>query len=134
MHVKDVVTGKDMEDEVNWCKFGSMVWEEHGRGFFYSAFPAPEKLEVKRKHSAGRPLSLSCGAGLIHACKAPQRRCRRSTPSAPVSQPSSLSKLVGARVVLLAVMKLARHACCVPSVLRLERSRDSVLDERGPWR
>lgn len=48
IYVRDVETVKDMPDVVNWCKFGSMAWEEHGRGFFYSAFARQQKLEVRR--------------------------------------------------------------------------------------
>ncbi|CAN0450651.1 unnamed protein product, partial [Ectocarpus sp. 12 AP-2014] len=36
VHVKDVVTGKDLPDVVDWCKFGGITWEEGARGFFYS--------------------------------------------------------------------------------------------------
>lgn len=46
VHVKDVVTGKDLPDVVEWCKFGGITWEEGARGFFYSAFPRPKSLEV----------------------------------------------------------------------------------------
>lgn len=47
VHVKDVVTGEDLPDAVEWCKFGGIAWEESARGFFYSAFPRPKELEVK---------------------------------------------------------------------------------------
>lgn len=47
VHVKDVVTGDDLPDAVEWCKFGGIAWEEGARGFFYSAFPRPKELEVK---------------------------------------------------------------------------------------
>lgn len=46
VHVKDVVTGEDLPDVVEWCKFGGITWEEGARGFFYSAFPRPKSLEV----------------------------------------------------------------------------------------
>ncbi|CAN0149432.1 unnamed protein product, partial [Laminaria digitata] len=46
IHVRDVVTGEDYPDVIAWCKFGGIVWEEQGRGFFYSAFPRPKALEV----------------------------------------------------------------------------------------
>ena len=48
MHVRDVETGKDLPDRVPWCKFGDIVWEKGSRGFFYSAFPPPKTLQVRK--------------------------------------------------------------------------------------
>lgn len=56
MYIRDVVTGRDLDDEVEWCKFGGMVWEERGRGFFYAAFPRPEKLEVMNERMITKDL------------------------------------------------------------------------------
>lgn len=54
--MKDVVTGKDLPDMVDWCKFGGITWEEGARGFFYSAFPRPKSLEVRSGKDRGCPL------------------------------------------------------------------------------
>lgn len=61
VHVKDVVTGKDLPDVVDWCKFGGITWEEGARGFFYSAFPRPKSLAVRSGKIGGAlnvPLAL----------------------------------------------------------------------------
>ena len=39
--VKDVESGIDLEDRLEWIKFSSMAWS--GNGFFYSRYPAPEE-------------------------------------------------------------------------------------------
>ncbi len=40
--VRDVTTGKDLEDHLKWIKFSSASWTKDGKGFFYSRFPEPE--------------------------------------------------------------------------------------------
>lgn len=41
IYVKDVATGKDLTDHIEWAKFGGAVW--YGDGFYYSAYDAPQK-------------------------------------------------------------------------------------------
>jgi prolyl oligopeptidase len=41
--VRDVATGKDLEDEIKWVKFSGASWTKDGKGFFYSRFDAPEE-------------------------------------------------------------------------------------------
>jgi prolyl oligopeptidase len=51
-YVKDVETGKDLDDEIHWIKFSGVAW--YGEGFFYSRFPEPaegEALSGINKHS-----------------------------------------------------------------------------------
>ncbi len=40
--VRDVDTGQDLPDEVNWIKFSAAEWSPDGAGFFYGRFPQPE--------------------------------------------------------------------------------------------
>ncbi|MBR9920525.1 MAG: S9 family peptidase [Bacteroidetes bacterium] len=40
-YVKEVATGEELEDELNWVKFSGASWYEDG--FFYSRYPAPEE-------------------------------------------------------------------------------------------
>lgn len=40
--VRDVKTGKDLEDELRWIKFSSPSWTKDGKGFYYSRYAAPE--------------------------------------------------------------------------------------------
>jgi prolyl oligopeptidase len=39
--VRDMQTGKDLGDELNWVKVSGVAWAGHG--FYYSRYPAPEK-------------------------------------------------------------------------------------------
>ena len=39
--VRDVATGRDLDDELNWVKFNSPDWTKDGRGFFYARYPEP---------------------------------------------------------------------------------------------
>lgn len=39
--IKDILTGKDLGDEIKWSKFGSPAWYKNG--FYYAAYDAPIK-------------------------------------------------------------------------------------------
>ena len=41
IYVRDLATGKDLEDHIVWAKFTDAAWR--GNGFYYSAYDAPEK-------------------------------------------------------------------------------------------
>jgi prolyl oligopeptidase len=41
-HVRDVRTGRDLPDRVQWVKFSGASWKKDGSGFFYSRFDAPK--------------------------------------------------------------------------------------------
>ncbi|HEY1173084.1 MAG TPA: prolyl oligopeptidase family serine peptidase [Verrucomicrobiae bacterium] len=43
--VRDVRTGKDLEDELKWVKFSGASWTKDGKGFFYSRYDAPKEGE-----------------------------------------------------------------------------------------
>ncbi len=40
-HIRDVATGRDLEDVIEWSKFSSAAWRKDGRGFYYGAEEAP---------------------------------------------------------------------------------------------
>ena len=40
--VRDVATGKDLDDEIKWSKFSGASWMKDGSGFYYSAYTAPK--------------------------------------------------------------------------------------------
>ncbi len=40
--VRDIETGKDLPDKIQWIKFSGASWTKDGRGFFYSRFPEPK--------------------------------------------------------------------------------------------
>lgn len=41
IYVKELASGKLLSDHIEWAKFTPVAW--HGDGFYYSAYPAPEK-------------------------------------------------------------------------------------------
>jgi prolyl oligopeptidase len=41
MRVREVATGNELSDRVQWVKFSGLSWTEDGRGFFYSRDPEP---------------------------------------------------------------------------------------------
>jgi prolyl oligopeptidase len=55
VHVRDLASGKDLPDEVDWMRFSGLSWTKDGRGFFYSRYPEPPKgkaLEAALKNQA----------------------------------------------------------------------------------
>lgn len=43
--VMDVESGKQLSDELNWIKFGSVSWTKDSKGFFYSCYDEPKSDE-----------------------------------------------------------------------------------------
>ena len=43
--VRDVETGKDLADTLNYLKFTGAAWDSKSRGFFYAKYPNPEPNE-----------------------------------------------------------------------------------------
>ncbi|PZN92437.1 MAG: S9 family peptidase [Alphaproteobacteria bacterium] len=41
LKVRDVATGQDLPDSIEWAKSTALAWRHDGSGFFYSRFPAP---------------------------------------------------------------------------------------------
>jgi prolyl oligopeptidase len=41
--VRDVSTGEDLADRLEWLKFTAVSWAKDGSGFYYSRYPAPEQ-------------------------------------------------------------------------------------------
>jgi prolyl oligopeptidase len=46
-HVRDVATGQDLPDIVEWSKFSGAAWLKDGSGFFYAGYDAPEAEALK---------------------------------------------------------------------------------------
>jgi prolyl oligopeptidase len=55
-HVRDVVTGKDLPDEVRWVKFSSLSWTRDGGGFYYCRFPEVPRNDALFGKLSGRQL------------------------------------------------------------------------------
>ena len=69
----DITTGKTLDDEIRWIKFGSVAWGADSKGFYYSRYDAPQEgdafqgLNKNQKvyyHAVGTPQSKDI---LIHA-------------------------------------------------------------------
>ncbi|MET3574954.1 prolyl oligopeptidase family protein [Bhargavaea ullalensis] len=39
--IRDLETGKDLPDEIRWCKFTDITWTGDDSGFYYSRYPQP---------------------------------------------------------------------------------------------
>ncbi len=64
--VKEIESGRDLDDELNWIKFSNVEWDKDGEGLYYSRFDEPEEgaafqsLNVNQKvfhHKLGTPQS-----------------------------------------------------------------------------
>ncbi len=44
--VRDLETGKDLPDTIEWVKFSSAAWTPDGKGFFYARYDAPKAGEA----------------------------------------------------------------------------------------
>ncbi len=45
--IRDVVTGRDLPDRLQWIKFASIAWTKDGAGFYYTRFPEPGTVPVE---------------------------------------------------------------------------------------
>jgi len=43
IRVRDIATGKDLDDRIRWVKFSEASWLKDGSGFFYSRFDEPKE-------------------------------------------------------------------------------------------
>jgi prolyl oligopeptidase len=41
-HVRDIATGKDLPDELDWVKFSGASWTHDNQGFYYERYPVPK--------------------------------------------------------------------------------------------
>lgn len=47
-NVREIASGKDLDDHLKWVKFSAASWNHDGSGFFYSRYDAPTAEELKR--------------------------------------------------------------------------------------
>jgi prolyl oligopeptidase len=65
IHIRDIDTGKNFDEVLEWCKFASIAWKDDKSGFYYNRFPdegevAPEDRNAYNKvywHRLGTPQS-----------------------------------------------------------------------------
>jgi len=56
IHVRDLGTGKDLDDEVHWMRFSGISWTKDAKGFYYSRYPEPPKGKVLEAALSGHTL------------------------------------------------------------------------------
>jgi len=54
--VRDVETGKDHDDKLDWIKFSGASWKKDGSGFFYSRYDKPNEKNKLRSQVYGHKL------------------------------------------------------------------------------
>jgi prolyl oligopeptidase len=54
IRVRDVVTGVDRDDSLQWVKFASIAWQPDGTGFYYLRFPEPGTVAPEDEQYFGR--------------------------------------------------------------------------------
>ncbi|HPD31085.1 MAG TPA: prolyl oligopeptidase family serine peptidase [Phycisphaerae bacterium] len=47
LYVRDVQTGQDLPDHINWVKFSAISWTHDGSGFFYSRYDEPDDKKLQ---------------------------------------------------------------------------------------
>jgi len=63
--IRNIETGEDLDDELNWIKFSSPAWTPDSKGFFYSRYDTPDddayqdvnKFQKLYYHRVGTPQS-----------------------------------------------------------------------------
>jgi prolyl oligopeptidase len=51
IHIRDVLSGRDLTESLQWIKFSDASWTHDNNGFFYSRYPEPKnKLESVNEH------------------------------------------------------------------------------------
>jgi len=56
IRIRDLATGGDREDEVNWVRFSDLSWTRDSRGFFYSRYPEPPSHKVLEAALSGQAI------------------------------------------------------------------------------
>lgn len=54
--VRDVATGQDLPDLLQWCKFTGAAWTPDGKGFYYSRYPEPKEGAEYQQISQGQQI------------------------------------------------------------------------------
>ncbi len=44
VRIRNIETGKDLPEVLNWCRFTSIAWKHDASGFYYNRFPDPNKV------------------------------------------------------------------------------------------
>lgn len=52
--IRDVETGQDYDEVIQWCKFTSVAWKHDNTGFFYNRFPEPGTVAKEDENNYNR--------------------------------------------------------------------------------
>ena len=66
IRVRDVTSGRDLTDRIQWAKFASLEWLKDGSGFYYTRFPEPGTVPAGEENYG----SMVC----FHALGDPQEK------------------------------------------------------------
>ncbi len=53
VHVREIASGRDLTDKVEWMRFSGLSWTKDGKGFFYSRYPRAAQRTGARSCSEG---------------------------------------------------------------------------------
>jgi prolyl oligopeptidase len=56
VRVRDVDSGKDLPDEIQWMRFSDISWSNDSKGFFYAGYPKPPKGKELEAALSGQTL------------------------------------------------------------------------------
>jgi prolyl oligopeptidase len=56
IHVRDIASGKDLVDRIEWMRFSGLSWTKDSKGFFYSRYPEPPKGKALEAALSGQAL------------------------------------------------------------------------------
>ncbi len=54
--VRDLASGKDLDDEVKWVRFSGLSWTKDGKGFYYSRYPEPPQGKAMQAALSGQAI------------------------------------------------------------------------------
>ena len=52
--VRNIDTGSDYDESLQWCRFTTIAWKQDGSGFFYSRFPDPSTVAPEDRMNYNR--------------------------------------------------------------------------------
>jgi len=52
--IRDVDSGKDHDEVLQWCKFTDVAWKNDGSGFYYNRFPDPDTVAEEDRNNYNR--------------------------------------------------------------------------------
>lgn len=54
VRIRDIDSGKDRDEVLQWCRFTTIAWHHDGSGFFYSRYPDPNTVAAEDRMNYNR--------------------------------------------------------------------------------